>query len=199
MPADYNLPAREVALLLEEGGYSGPQLFERTVALTRRYRTLLDEGIGENSETPTQAGEQSKTTDSSREDLSSRIEETIARDAANLKPDTPEAEASSKSQPLIRLPARNNPFSSDDSPSTPETPALSASHHLDQLPSSPTPKRKVIFATGGITNGRSPCKSVQFSILLIWLFQGRQALEVLKAGADVSQVRSNEKRGSSRK
>lgn len=29
----------------EQGGYSGPQLFERTVALVKRYRTLLDDGL----------------------------------------------------------------------------------------------------------------------------------------------------------
>lgn len=29
----------------EQGGYSGPQLFERTVALVKRYRTRLDEGL----------------------------------------------------------------------------------------------------------------------------------------------------------
>lgn len=29
----------------EQGGYSGPQLFERTVALVKRYRTRLDDGL----------------------------------------------------------------------------------------------------------------------------------------------------------
>lgn len=29
----------------EHGGYSGPQLFERTVALVKRYRTRLDDGL----------------------------------------------------------------------------------------------------------------------------------------------------------
>lgn len=36
------LPRRELATLSERGGYSGPQLFERTVALVARYRALLD-------------------------------------------------------------------------------------------------------------------------------------------------------------
>ena len=31
LPIGYNLPSREAALMLEQGGYSGPQLFERTV------------------------------------------------------------------------------------------------------------------------------------------------------------------------
>jgi len=170
LPADYELPSREAAVLLEEGGYSGPQLFERTVALTRRYRTLLDEGMEANPKPESQLQPQSGPANAPDDDLHSRIEKTVARDAANLKPDTPEAEASSKAQPLMRFPARNNPLSSDDSPSTSETPALSASHHLDQLPPAAPPKRKVIFATGGITNGK-------------------EALEVLAAGASIAQVR----------
>ena len=156
LPANYNLPAREAALLLEEGGYSGPQLFERTVALTWRYRTLLDEALETYQKPDNPPTEQSDPGESPGNDLSSRLEETTARDAANLKPDTPEAEASSKNQPLIRLPTRNNPLTSEDSPSTSETPALSASHHVDQIPSQssqPALKPKVIFSTGGITNG----------------------------------------------
>lgn len=31
--------------MAEQGGYSGPQLFERTVALVKRYRTYLDDGL----------------------------------------------------------------------------------------------------------------------------------------------------------
>lgn len=53
LPVDYNLPAREAAVLLEEGGYSGPQLFERTVAHTRRCRGLLDEGMKRRPKEPT--------------------------------------------------------------------------------------------------------------------------------------------------
>ena len=30
--------------MMETGGYSGPQLFERSVALVARYRSLLDQG-----------------------------------------------------------------------------------------------------------------------------------------------------------
>ncbi|KAL2040481.1 hypothetical protein N7G274_006924 [Stereocaulon virgatum] len=174
------LPSREAAVLLEQGGYSGPQLFERTVELTKRYRTLLDEGMQAKpgpspmpSKAPSQAIQIQASPD---EDLSARIEATTARDEKNLKPDTPEAEAESKSQPLFMLPERNIPSSSGDSGSS-DTPALSASHHVDQLPAAPSQqdsgkgnsKRKVIFATGGITNGK-------------------QALEVLEAGASVAQV-----------
>ena len=38
------MPAREAAILSsEEGGYSGPHLFPRTLALVRRYRAILDD------------------------------------------------------------------------------------------------------------------------------------------------------------
>ena len=154
LPADYDLPRREATMLLEEGGYSGPQLFERTVALTRRYRMLLDEGMEKVTDRGPASHEQPDASTTPPKKLNPRIEETTARDAANLKPDTPEAEASSKDQPLIRLPARNNPFSSDESPSTSKTPALSATHHLDQIPLRSPPKQKIIFSTGGITSGR---------------------------------------------
>lgn len=173
LPADYNLPAREVAVLLEQGGYSGPQLFKRTVALTRRYRGLLDEGMERRPIQPasTKANEDAPQGGLNK-DISSRVQETVERDAKNLKPDTPEADAESKSQPLFQIPPRNNPFSSDQ----PSTSTSSADTDMNQLPpttqSGPSkefPKRKVIFATGGITSGR-------------------QALEVLEAGASVAQV-----------
>jgi dihydroorotate dehydrogenase len=41
-PKGYILPASEAKLLLEQGGYSGPQLFERTVVLVSKYRNGLD-------------------------------------------------------------------------------------------------------------------------------------------------------------
>ena len=166
------LPSREAAVLLEQGGYSGPQLFEKTVELTRRYRMLLDEGMvakpepaptASKSSPPASSPDLAKASSSATpaEDLSSRIEATTARDKKNLKPDALLAEADSKSQPLIRLPERNNPLSSGDSGSS-DTPALSASHHVDQIPhvssrqgpGEGSHKRKVIFASGGITNGK---------------------------------------------
>lgn len=177
LPADYNLPAREAATLLEQGGYSGPQLFERTVALTKRYRRLLDEGMDQTPKEPasTKAIDDAPQRDPNK-DVSTRIKETVERDVKNLKPDTPEAHAESKSQPLIQIPPRNNPFSSDQPSTSPSTSAFSADTHINQLPpitqsepSKEPPKRKVIFATGGIQNGK-------------------QALEVLEAGASVAQV-----------
>ncbi|KAL8825893.1 MAG: hypothetical protein Q9191_004133 [Dirinaria sp. TL-2023a] len=173
LPTGSSLPEREAALMLEQGGYSGPQLFERTVALVKRYRRVLDENedFTAASNTPPPS------------DVASQIQATTERDRANLKPPAPEPP---RSQPLIRLPERSStslihPATTPDRP-----PALSSSSHINQLPSpsthttpttSPSPSgsndtvqsKKIIFATGGITNGK-------------------QALEVLEAGASVAMV-----------
>jgi dihydroorotate dehydrogenase len=39
----HKLTWKEEQLLTEQGGYSGPQMFQRTLALVKRYRRLLDE------------------------------------------------------------------------------------------------------------------------------------------------------------
>lgn len=217
LPAGYTLPEREAALMLEQGGYSGPQLFERTVALVKRYRTILDEDDAPPPPTslehpPSSQPSSSKIVPEAMDtEVASQIQATTERDATHLKPLTSPQDASSKSQPLLRLPERNSPSSPSPSsslshPATPpdRPPALSSPSHLNQLPSpppssspartssSPPPSlssappgtalgptaittstsakaRTVIFASGGITNGR-------------------QALEVLEAGASVAMV-----------
>ncbi|KAH7058711.1 dihydroorotate reductase pyre [Macrophomina phaseolina] len=44
LPKGYILPAHEQETLLETGGYSGPQLFDKTLGLVARYRKMLDQG-----------------------------------------------------------------------------------------------------------------------------------------------------------
>ncbi|KAF2200221.1 FMN-linked oxidoreductase [Delitschia confertaspora ATCC 74209] len=44
IPKGYVMPQKERSLLLEQGGYSGPQMFERTLELVKRYRKTLDDG-----------------------------------------------------------------------------------------------------------------------------------------------------------
>ncbi|KAI4286437.1 MAG: hypothetical protein L6R35_004311 [Caloplaca aegaea] len=194
-PSAY-LPTYEQRLLLEQGGYSGPQTFARTVALVKRYRTMLDEGayprnndnddselipppftsIPSPLETP--AATHPPTTDA-------EIDASVARDKEHIKPPTPEAQAESTSQSIFRIPERNNPFNLSSSspspdPSVPDATAPSPSSSSIKTPTHPpapsnhpssssAPDRKVIFATGGITTGA-------------------QAVEVLAAGADVAQV-----------
>ncbi|KAJ5525812.1 Aldolase-type TIM barrel [Penicillium frequentans] len=44
IPKGFALPEKEQQTLKETGGYSGPQLFDRSVPLVARYRALLDQG-----------------------------------------------------------------------------------------------------------------------------------------------------------
>lgn len=167
LPEGYSLSERETRALAEQGGYSGPQLFERTVKLVRRYRQVLDEEMSDENSTS-----QPSESKGNSADVTPQIDQTVERDEANLKPATSDKQGA---QPLIRFPERHSTESGSSSGSGP-TPALSSSSHVDQLPSNPRtsphapkPKRMSIFATGGITNGA-------------------QALAVLEAGADVAQV-----------
>lgn len=132
------LTPTEAITFQEKGGYSGPQLFARTVSLVGKYRRLLDRGDHQaNSNT-----------------AENHISESIKRDTQYLKPIP---ETSSTQQPLIRLPDRHSA-------------SVSLSSALD--PDGPTrliPQQKVIFCTGGIRTGK-------------------EALEVLNAGASVAQI-----------
>lgn len=119
LPRGYQLPASEAKLLLEQGGYSGPQMFERTLALVSKYRKGLDEGP--------------------------------------------------RSVPTSRM-GDDKPVAGHSTGEEPRTGVLEKiqSSIASSATSSKNP-RKVIFATGGITNGR-------------------QAREILDAGASVAQI-----------
>lgn len=121
LPANSIITETERKTLTETGGYSGPQMFERTLSLVKRYRALLDDG--------------------------------------------PPAETSAFSPPKAD-PKDNQPVSTivGKLESAKDTVVEKAS---DLLPRSY--EQKVIFATGGITNGK-------------------QALQVLNAGASVAQI-----------
>lgn len=132
LPVGYQLPAAEAHLLLEQGGYSGPQMFERTLALVSKYRKALDAGP---KQLPAPA-------ESEPQPSSSMTTTTVD----------------------IDTPAPTSAFDdlSDSAPS------VTVKSTPDAAPA-PNAPRKVIFATGGITNGR-------------------QAREILDAGASVAQV-----------
>ena len=49
-PGGAQLSAAEQGAMQEQGGYSGPQTFERTIALVGRYRKMLDEAINAHPE-----------------------------------------------------------------------------------------------------------------------------------------------------
>ncbi|KAH7120755.1 hypothetical protein B0J11DRAFT_438433 [Dendryphion nanum] len=144
LPKGYLLPKKEAEILLEQGGYSGPQMFDRTLALVKRYRKALDEG-------PRQPFPAAPKTISTAQ---------VADKAASLLPD-----ASTQS------PTPSFPLSTNVDDLAESGPELSLA--TDSSQSAPAPvtigSRKVLFATGGITNGR-------------------QAREILDAGASVAMV-----------
>lgn len=110
---DSTISAKERNILNEQGGYSGPQMFQRTLGLVKRYRTLLDQGPP------------------------SKSEENASESPANTESGLITEKIESVKE------------------------ALTGSRGVQE--------QKVIFATGGITNGK-------------------QALEILNAGASVAQV-----------
>ena len=167
IPKGFIMPAKEEKILTEMGGYSGPQMFDRTLALVKRYRAALDQGPPEDKP----AKKEEKPAPANKP--ISPAEASTQRDAQRLKPSTPEAEAESK-QPLIKLP--ENPLDSSAvhgqasevvADATVSKAASSSSKVERKAPNSDA--QKVIFATGGITNGE-------------------QCLQILNAGASVCQV-----------
>lgn len=195
LPMGYVLPSRDAQALLETGGYSGPQLFERTKSLVAKYRKALDEGPSADVDLPArpavttkpQVSEPSKDPNAK---VVQQVEASTARDLANLKP--MDADIASKSRtdssgenlPLLRLPERHQSSSETPDSADAATPvaitsqsAATSDAPFTGKPTSSTldvgrvkalnSPQKVIFASGGITNGD-------------------QALEVLNAGASVA-------------
>jgi dihydroorotate dehydrogenase len=135
LPAGYQLPAAEAKLVLEQGGYSGPQMFERTLALVSKYRKALDNGP---KALPAPSKSQPEPTDSTSSMTTTTVD--------------------------LSTPATTSAF--DDLSES--APSVTVNSTPDAAPA-PNAPRKVIFATGGITNGR-------------------QAREILDAGASVAQI-----------
>lgn len=188
--------------MAEQGGYSGPQLFNRTKALVERYRKTLDDSVYSKPQSLHSPHSTSGTANlsESAEEISPKVDvnsqrinqlvTTVEQELKHFNDPTVSAGIEAESQPLFRQPSYNIP-SSDTS--NPDSSASSVSAQLDQLsPSQPStipnptilpsssntsspglgveaPKRKVIFASGGITNGT-------------------QALAVLEAGAQVAML-----------
>ncbi|KAI6803363.1 FMN-linked oxidoreductase [Hortaea werneckii] len=211
VPQGYVMPANEEKLLSEVGGYSGPQMFERTLSLVKKYRSKLDLGPVEDEgaksasslasdKEPVSASEPVQTASSTSDLTANTIEASVQRDAQHLKPLTTEADKESQ-QPIVKVPERHHTSELQSSgqtlepasvsgpvsavappPSNPASPTTSQSTQATSSTSSPastSPSKsgsktkdlepKVIFATGGITNGE-------------------QCLQILNAGASVCQV-----------
>lgn len=180
-PQGHMLTATEARNMLEPGGYSGPQLFPKTLDLVKRYRRTLGAGPSfDDSDSSTLQPPSPSTSAESTPALPStpdivegsvleKITATQKRDEANLKLENPSSGAAT--QPLIQLPERHQPETAESPPV-----ALPASDQLDTATKVASAARcvansesKVIFASGGITNGE-------------------QALEVLNAGASVAMI-----------
>ncbi|KAL4871819.1 hypothetical protein BDV12DRAFT_193968 [Aspergillus spectabilis] len=114
LPQGYTLPSKEQATLKETGGYSGPQLFDRTVVLVSRYRAMLDAAQKESEN----AG--------------------AAKDLAATT--TTQAEPDSENVPPVEAPSG--------------------------LP------RKVIFASGGITNGKQARAALDAGASVAMMYTG---------------------------
>jgi dihydroorotate dehydrogenase len=140
LPQGYVLPDSEAKLLLEQGGYSGPQMFERTLALVAKYRKALDEG-------PKQLA-------------------APAAAAASGATAGEEATTGAMTSTRVEVEQAQPSAAFDDLSDTAPTVTVHSTPSAAPGPSGP---RKVIFATGGITNGR-------------------QARQVLDAGASVAQM-----------
>lgn len=189
VPTGYIMPAREEKLLTEMGGYSGPQMFERTLNLVKRYRSKLDQGPEDDTPPSPHTDPSASNPSMPPTTASSNLEPdpadaSVQRDVQNLKPFTLEADKQSE-QPLIKLPERHKTSdlefcsqtfepSSVTSPATAVAPPPAPTASIG--PTTPPPssssrdqESKVIFATGGITNGE-------------------QCLQILNAGASVCQV-----------
>lgn len=164
LPAGYILPPNESATLLETGGYSGPQMFDRTLGLVAKYRKMLDQGprLEEKQEAASKALPPSESPETS-------IVEKIEAAGSSA------AETSSAPAPVqLQLPdvSETVPTSPDDLTATApvvttQAPSPVEAAAADRTPFSQAPKE--IWATGGVTNGK-------------------QALQLLNAGASVAMV-----------
>jgi dihydroorotate dehydrogenase len=160
LPKGYLLSQSEANILLEQGGYSGPQMFERTLALVKKYRKALDEGP-KHITLPTQSEDtKPSAAQKSGDDSSPSMLEKL-EPAASTK--------SSMNKPTLGLEQPGPKPASSDFDDISESAPLVTMHSTPKAAPAPNDPRKVIFATGGITNGR-------------------QAREILDAGASVAQV-----------
>jgi len=136
VPRDVTISSKEQRTLSEQGGFSGPPMFERTLALVKRYRRLLDQG-------------------------------------PPSSPETLQEKPSQAARPVAGIPSGDEPGSTiiEKIESVKESltgPNGARSTEVGGAISQPQ-EQKVIFATGGITDGK-------------------QALEILNAGASVAQI-----------
>jgi dihydroorotate dehydrogenase len=178
LPKGYLLPQSEAKLLLEQGGYSGPQMFERTLALVKRYRKALDDGP-KSVPAPSRPEKDAKPSQPNNVSKSSRLDDAKPI-AGHATGDDPSSSILEKLQSTSPTPSSSKKTTTSIDANHPSIPSSNIDDLSDSAPTltlrsepvtAPAPRhpQKVIFATGGITNGR-------------------QAREILDAGASVAQI-----------
>lgn len=182
--------------LMETGGFSGPHLYEKTLAMVKKYKKLLGDRPPSSGPTSRSSGSVSKLVEQTKADLAetkpeTAVEENAVTDSiitgtpANSNVSgTPDSEKQSlfqlpgkkfydqsraeqrelREDPTVSDPKKNRERSSGQVKTEDVKPASSKQNEVSRRD-----EPKVIFATGGITNGH-------------------QALEILNAGASVAMV-----------
>lgn len=181
--------------LLETGGFSGPHLFNKTVSMVKKYKNFLGDAPPPRPLLSGGSGSMSKLRDEVKSEMAGsdkdigphgdKLTDSIQTESIPFENLSEKKE--SEKLPLFNLPTdkfysqpvseqnklRTSPDGSESNPE-PQKKEIYAKPKEEELPKhSPDLKRrdqpKVIFATGGITNGK-------------------QALEILNAGASVAMV-----------
>ena len=203
LPHLRNLTPMEEQHMLEAGGFSGPHLFEKTVSMVKKYKKLLGDSPPP-SNNPSPSSRSSGAVNEVAQEIKGNLAGSPAGNAVQdsvqtgaIPPKNVAEKKDAEKQPLINLPTNkfyDKPRSEQDklrsSPdgaesqqpptaeqekmrSSQEESAAKQDRSTNKVKKSPDLARrdrpKVIFATGGITNGK-------------------QALEVLNAGASVAMV-----------
>ncbi|KAB2578279.1 Dihydroorotate dehydrogenase conserved site [Lasiodiplodia theobromae] len=137
LPRGYIMPAHEQETLLETGGYSGPQLFDKTLGMVAKYRKMLDQGPRLEPK-----GDKPETS----------IVEKIEAAAADVA-----SEASASAEVKVADPTENVTTSPDDLTEIAPVVKAAAPSAAEKVAGDRTPyshKPKEIWATGGVTNGK---------------------------------------------
>lgn len=180
-PDGVQLTITEQQILAEQGGYSGPSNFSRTVDLVKRYRQLLDRPPPvtptkgnvdlQNAQTNHQSTESVPASREEPPEVAQRIKESI--DTAKVPFSDPSDLKDEEKTPLWKLPDSSKERLHSIGEAIKKIPEKVVGEKSDSSPTPPpepeTDQPKVIFATGGISNGQ-------------------QALEVLNAGASIAMV-----------
>lgn len=171
IPVGYELSGKEATLMREPGGYSGPQLFEKTLELVKRYRAILDEGSYMKSRPIPSAYEappgpenpDSQTQKASGRDFvdgtNMKIQAPIQRDQQDLKEPSKAKTNSSNPQAPDQLQERNNAFSADVP--NPDTTAASLPRNLNQLSQSPKNTIQPQPLPPGLSSSQRPEDDIQ--------------------------------------